>query len=114
MGRFVVVVCALGLWAGPAAAQQLQLAQPTLTARADRCTAQLRSVCQGFGHERALGSDLSCEACGPQLMPAELVAPKGAASRSRRRVDGDCLPRASGPAPAWCTEAPRLDHIPRP
>ena len=113
MGRFVVV-CALGLWAGPVAAQELQLAPPTLTARADRCTAHLRSVCQGVGHERALGNDLSCAACGPGPMPAELVAPKGAAAPSRRVADPDCLPRASGPLPTKCTEAPRLDHIPRP
>jgi hypothetical protein len=113
MRRFVVVVSALGLWASPVVAQELQLAPPTMTARVDRCTAHLRSVCQGSG-QRALESELSCAACGPQPMPAELVAPKPAATRGRHRADPDCLPRASGALPPSCAEAPRLDHIPRP
>ncbi|MGZ3439454.1 MAG: hypothetical protein ACXVDD_08050, partial [Polyangia bacterium] len=98
----------------PVAAQELQLAPPSLTARADRCTAHLRSVCQGGGGgQRALESELSCEACGPAPMPPELVAPKPAAATGKQRDDGECLPRAAGPRPAFCAEPPRLDHVPR-
>jgi hypothetical protein len=111
MSRFAVVACAFGLWASPAVAQDLQLDQPTLTAAADRCSARLRAQCQGPG-QRALESELSCAACGPLPMPAELVAPKAAAA-SRKTRDA-CLPRASGAVPASCVEAPRLDSVPRP
>lgn len=114
MTRFVIVVCALGLWASPVAAQELQLAHPTLTAHADRCSSHLRSMCQGIGRERALGNGLSCDACSPAPMPAELVAPRSAATHDRRNTDGECLPRASGPLPSTCAKGPRLDHIPRP
>jgi hypothetical protein len=113
MSRIVVVACAFGLWASPVAAQELQLAQPTLTARADRCTAHLRSLCQGFG-QRAIESELSCDVCGPPPMPAEVVAPKHAGSGRGHKLDGECTPRASGPLPSSCAEAPRIDHIPRP
>ena len=113
MSRFVVVACAFGLWASPVAAQKLQLAPPTLTAGADRCTAELRSLCQGPG-QRALESDLACDVCGPLPMPAEVVAPKAATSGRRHKLEGECAPRASGPLPSKCAEAPRIDHIPRP
>ncbi|MCU1280704.1 MAG: hypothetical protein JWM53_4250, partial [bacterium] len=53
------------------------------------------------------------EACGPLPMPAEVVAPKGAASGGRSRR-GECVPRASKPLPPSCFEAPRLDTLPLP
>ena len=111
MLRLVVVALTFALWASPVAAQPLQLPAPTLTARADRCTAHLRSLCQGAG-QRAIESDLSCAACGPPPMPADLVDPKRAATGAK--LGQDCSPRAAGPLPASCAEAPRLDTIPRP
>lgn len=113
MRRLAVVACALGLWASPVAAQSLQLAPPTLTARADRCTAQLRTLCQG-NRQRALETDLSCADCGPAPMPADVVAPASTTGPDRPRGRSDCAPTAGGPLPQGCAAPPRLDYIPRP
>ncbi|HXU70594.1 MAG TPA: hypothetical protein VN947_14755 [Polyangia bacterium] len=112
MRRFVTIACALGLWALPAAAQEsLQLSPPEMSARAERCTPDLRTRCEGVG-ERALDRDLACDACQP--MPADVIAPESTPAATPRTTSPECLPRASGEVPASCADAPRLDHIPRP
>ena len=113
MRRFATVGLALGLWAGPTAAQELRLDPPALSANAARCTAQQRATCEGIG-QRALDMDLSCDDCAPLPMPADLIAPKGPAAPSRPAASPDCLPRASGPLPPSCVPIPRLDQLPRP
>lgn len=110
MSRFVTIVCALGLWALPAAAQSLRLSPPELSS-AERCTPQLRDRCEGVG-QRAINEDLECRACLP--MPADEVAPQSTPPAGTPRTRSpDCLPRASGEVPASCADAPRLNHVPR-
>ncbi len=111
MKRCMALACALGLWAGPVAAQELRLDPPRMSAQADRCGSAERARC-GDARERALDTGLTCDACRPPPMPAELTAPAGAAPREPKSPE--CLPRASGSAPASCVQPPRLDLIPRP
>jgi hypothetical protein len=112
MSRIAVVACALGLAAGPLAAQELRLNPPTLSARAERCSSAQRALCEGAGRQRAIETNLSCEACGSPPLPAEIVPP-AAADKAAPRLE--CLPRSAGPlSPPCAPTAPRLDNIPRP
>jgi hypothetical protein len=111
MSRLAVIACALGLSAGVAVAQELRLDPPGLSA-AERCTAQQRAMCEGRG-QRAIDSGLSCDACGPPPMPAEVVAPPTPAANEKSQKSPECLPRAAGPLPSQCVAPPRIDTIPR-
>ncbi|MCU1279615.1 MAG: hypothetical protein JWM53_3161 [bacterium] len=114
MSRIIAVVCAIGLWTVPVAAEELRLAPPTLTAHAGRCSGQLRSMCESVS-QRAIETDLSCDACSPGPMPPEVVAPaSGPADGTKAPDTNRCEPQTSGPLPSSCVEAPPLDAIPRP
>ncbi|HEX9102301.1 MAG TPA: hypothetical protein VF997_08865, partial [Polyangia bacterium] len=112
MNRCIALACALGLWAGPVAAQELHLAPPTLSAQSDRCGTTERALCPTL-QERGIESSLQCDACQKRPMPPELVAPPPSAPVSvpagKRTTSPDCLPGASRPAPSSCVETPRLD-----
>lgn len=111
MTRYLVA-CALGLWAGPIAAQELHLNPPTMSARAERCTAAQRAVCDGMGRERAIESNLTCDACASRPLPPDAIAP---AAATRTSGSPECLPGATEPAPRSCTPPPPpVDAIPRP
>jgi hypothetical protein len=112
MSRFAVVVCALGLSAGAAVAQELRLDPPTLSARNDHCSGHQRAMCEGRG-QRALETGLSCDACGVPPMPAEMMAPTTPAATEKTTTSPECLPRAAGPLPSSCVKPPRIDTIPR-
>lgn len=106
----ITVACALGLWAGPIAAQELHLDPPTLSARADeRCAPAQRALCNGTSGLRAINGDLSCDVCAP--LPPEAVAP---AAATRTNDSPACLPGAAQPPPKSCTPPPPIDTIPRP
>ena len=115
MIRCSLLAVAIGLGSATvAAAGELSLGAPELSAQADRCGARERVACGATG-EHALETDLSCDACRAPPMPAELTSPSELARPSRRRTTSpECLPRASGAVPPECLEAPRLDTIPRP
>ena len=111
MSRLAVVACALGLTTNTTVAQELRLDPPALSA-AERCTSQQRAMCEGRG-QRAIEQPLSCDACGPPPMPADVVAPATPATSDRNLKSPECLPRAAGPLPSQCVAPPRIDTIPR-
>lgn len=108
MSRMLSLACALGLWLPAAAAQELELRAPQMTAR--QCTPHQRNVCQGL-EERALGRALACDACESPAatMPAELTAP----IRSQPPVECAMTLMPLGPPAPGCTPLP-VDSVPRP
>jgi hypothetical protein len=113
MSRWIAVACgALAVGALPAAAHELRLKPPELSAQTVRCTPHQRDVCEGI-RQHAVERDLSCDACAAPPMPADVMAPSGPSSPAAPAAPA-CLPRASGPLPLSCTGGPRLDSIPRP
>ena len=113
MKHWIALVGGLGLWAAPAAAQELRLEPPTLSAQAERCGAAERALCPTLDERGMQPQSLACDAC-KEPMPPELTASPHAVPSSKSNVSPECLPGASRPAPASCFEAPRLDIIPRP
>jgi len=91
MNRYLFV-CALGLFAGPVAAQELRLDPPQLSARADRCAPVQRALCDDVGEQRAIDSGLSCQACESRPLPPDAIAP---AAKARSVSSPDCLPGAA-------------------
>ncbi len=115
MCRSFVVACALGLWAGSAVAQQMQLPSPTLSARQQRCTARQRSACAAV--DSAMQPDaLECDACGAPAssVPAEIVAPsaRDTPQKARPQPGTKCVPVRG--ADEGCLTLPPLDAVPRP
>lgn len=106
MRRIAMFACATGLWALPAAAQELELRPPAL---ARECSPDLLAACNG-PQRRPLERELSCDVCGAPTA-AQPSAPRAAASGRRLECASQAMPLA---APvAGCTPPP-LDSVPRP
>jgi hypothetical protein len=118
MSRSLAIACALGLWGLPAAAQNMRLQPPNLSARQEHCTPQQRARCEGL-EQRALEQDLSCSACGAvaPAMPPEMVAPSESSSGpapAAPQSTPNCPTTTGGSSPVLCPQPPPLDLIPRP
>lgn len=114
MKRWIALLGGLGLWAGPALAQELRLAPPTLSAQADRCGAPERALCPTMDERGIEPQNLACDACRRAPMPPELTATPHPPPSGKSTLSPECLPGASRPAPSSCFEGPPLDAVPRP
>lgn len=117
--RYVAVACAVGLWVGPALAEEMRLDPPTVSARQDHCSSRQRAECAGVAGKRVIDEELSCSACDTTAappLPAEIVSPPAATPRNARpaRPPQQCQPRGHRSDDDICPVLPPLDAPPRP